>query len=68
MFRCFSAFYNRNKDSDEYKVTDPDVASVGYYATFFERQWHRIELYDMRMGEAVRVSKSTNSIEKCKSI
>lgn len=52
----FREFYARNKNSDELKIKDLDEVDSGYFAVEFNNQWHRVEPYDTRMGEAVRVS------------
>lgn len=49
-------FYTRNKHLEELKIKDLDETDSGYFAVEFEKQWHRVEPYDTRMGEAIRVS------------
>lgn len=49
-------FYNLNKNSEELRIKDLDEVDSGYFAVEYNNQWHRVEPYDTRMGEAVRVN------------
>lgn len=49
-------YYTQNKKLDKLKVTDPDQMDDQYFAALYGHLWRRVELFDVRMGESVRVS------------